>query len=114
MKGRHWLLISLLFISEIKAIFYNSDIRFYWLLDPEHSRLLCNILKDISTSIIIIVLCFYALRGAKDNILRFIISSLITLSFLDLIHLAINDMQGFVLPKIALALGINKIIGKYY
>lgn len=114
MKGRHWLLVSLLFISEIKAIFYDSEIRFYWLLNPEHSRLLCNILKDISTSIIIIVLCFFALRGAKDNISRFIISSYITLSFLDLIHLAINDMQGFVLLKIALALGINKIIGKYY
>jgi hypothetical protein len=114
MKGRHWLLILLLFISEIKAIFYDSDIRFYWLLNPEHSRLLCNILKDISTSIIIIVLCFFALRSAKDNIERFIVSSYITLSFLDLIHLAINDMQGFVLLKIALALGINKIIGKYY
>lgn len=114
MKGRHWILISLLFISEIKAIFYDSDIRYYWLVDPEHSRLLCNILKDISMSIICIVLCFYALKGAKDRMLRFIISSLITLSFLDLIHLAINDMQGFVLTKIALAIGITKIIGKYF
>jgi hypothetical protein len=113
MKGRHWILISLLFVSEIKAIFYDSEIRFYWILNPEHSRLLCNILKDVSTSIITIVLCFYALKGAKDNILRFIVSSLISLSILDLIHLAINDMQGFVLLKIALAFGITKIIGKY-
>jgi hypothetical protein len=113
MKSRHWLLISLLFVSEIKAIFYDSDIRYYWLLNPEHSRYLCNILKDISASTIIIILCFYALKGAKDGLLRFIISCLITLSFLDLIHLAINDMQGFVLLKIALSIGITKIIRQY-
>jgi len=113
MKSRHWILISLLFISEIKAIFYNSNISYEWYLVPDHSRFLCNILKDISTSIIIIVLCLYALKGAKDNLLRFIISCLITLSILDLIHLAVNDMQGFVLLKIALALGITKIFYKH-
>jgi hypothetical protein len=113
MKSRHYLLISLLFLSEIKAIFYDSDIRIEWYLLPNHDRLLCNLLKDISTAIICIVLCFYALKGAKDRMLRFIITALIVLSSLDLIHLAINDMQGFVSLKIALAFGITKIIGKY-
>lgn len=104
---RHVILLAMVPLSEIKAIFYNSDQEVSWYLFSDSKRYLCNVLEDYS-NIIIFGIVFYNLAFLKpDTITKQICLYLFILNALDFIHLGLYDMQGFVQTKIILAVIIT-------
>lgn len=65
LKLRHFLLLAMVPLSEIKAIFYNSDQKVSWYLFSDTKRYLCNVLEDYS-NIIIFGVVFYNFRNKKQ------------------------------------------------
>jgi len=107
LKPRHFFLLAMVPLSEIKAIFYNSDQEVSWYLFSDTKRYLCNVLEDYS-NIIIFGVVFYNLAFLKtDEITKQICLYLFILNALDFIHLGLYDMQGFVQIKIILAVIIT-------
>lgn len=106
MKSKHLLLLILIPLSEIKAIFYNSDLRVSWYLFSDKKRYLCNVVEDYS-NIIIFGIVFYFLTCQKNDIqTRNICAFLLILNILDGLHLGLMDMHGFIMLKLILAYGI--------
>lgn len=106
MRLKHFIILLLIPLSEIKAIFYNSDLKVSWYLFSDHKRYLCNVLEDYSNSIIFLVLFGYVAFDKLDNITKNIFSYLFFLNVLDFIHLGLMDMQYLVMAKFVLAYGI--------
>jgi len=103
MKSKHWTLFLIIPLSNIKALFYNSDLKVSWYLFSDNKRFLCNVLEDYS-NILIFGIIFYYLAFVKIDInIRKISLFLFVINALDLIHLGLMDMQFFIALKIFLA-----------
>jgi hypothetical protein len=112
MKSKHWILLLLIPLSDIKAVFYNSDLKVSWYLFSDNKRYLCNVLEDYS-NIIILSVVFYFLTFVKIDIkTRNICLFLFILNVLDLIHLGLMDMEYFIPLKLLLAFIILKICNR--
>jgi len=68
MRPRHLILLFLIPLSEIKSIFYDSDIKVAWYLFAEEKKFLCNVLENYSNMIIIGVV-FYFITFLKPDII---------------------------------------------
>lgn len=103
MRLKHIILILLIPFAEAKAIFYNVDKEVSWYLFSYHKRQLCMVIEDYSNIIILGVVFWYIYKETRDLILKQIALFLFILNGLDLIHLGLYDMQGFIIAKLALA-----------
>lgn len=106
MRSKDLILFLLIPLSEIKAIFYDSDMRVSWFLFSDNKRLLCNTIEDYA-NIIIFGVVFYFLAFTKpDFITKNICAYLFFLNALDLVHLGLYDMQLFIIPKLIVAYAV--------
>lgn len=112
MKSKHWILLLLIPLSEIKAIFYHSDLKVSWYLCSENERFLCNVLEDYSNILIIGTVFYYYLFVKQDLITRKIMLFLFVLTVLDLIHLGLMDQSYFIAVKLVLAFIILKVCSR--
>ena len=102
MKSKHLILLLLVPLSEIKALFYNSNLRVSWYFFSDKEKFMCNVLEDYA-NIVIFGIVFYFITFEKiDKITRNICLFLFILNALDLIHLGLMDMQYFVILKLVL------------
>lgn len=106
MRLKHIILILLIPFAEAKAIFYNVDLKVSWYLFSDHKRQICMVIEDYSNIIIFGVVFWYIFKETRDLILKQIALFLFILNALDLVHLGLYDMQGFILLKIILAYAI--------
>jgi len=106
MRAKHLILLLLIPFSEIKAIFYNVNMRVSWYLFSDHERQLCMVVEDYCNIIIFGVVFWYIYKETRDLILKQICLFLFILNALDLVHLGLYDMQGFIALKLFLAYGI--------
>lgn len=97
MKSKHIILFLLLPLSEIKSIFYKSDLKVDWFLFSDNKRFLCNVLEDYSNIIIIGVILYYYLFTIRDKISKQIIFFLFVLNALDLLFLGLMDNELYLL-----------------
>lgn len=113
MKSKYLILLSLIPLSEIKSIFYNSDIRVSWYLFSDNKRYLCNVLEDYSNIIIIGIVFYCSLFVKLDIVCKQILFFLFIINALDLVFLGLMD-NNFYLLKIIIApfiyaYGIRKV-----
>lgn len=106
MQKKHLILLLLIPFSEIKAIFYNVNMRVSWYLFSDHERQLCMVVEDYCNIIIFGVVFYFLAFLKKDKITVQIAMFLFVLNALDLLHLGLYDMQGFIILKLLLAYGI--------
>ena len=106
MQKKHLILLLLIPFAEAKAIFYNVNMRVSWYLFSDHERQLCMVVEDYCNIIIFGVVFWYLYKESRDLILKQIALFLFILNALDLIHLGLYDMQGFIVLKLLLAYGI--------
>lgn len=97
MKSKHIILFLLLPLSEIKSIFYNSDLKVDWYLFSDHKRFLCNVLEDYSNIVIIGVILYFYLFTKRDIVSRQIVFYLFILNGLDLLFLGLMDNELYLL-----------------
>ena len=97
MKSKHLILFLLLPLSEIKSIFYKSDLKVDWFLFSDNKRFLCNVLEDYSNIIIIGVILYYYLFTIRDQTSKQIIFFLFVLNALDLLFLGLMDNELYLL-----------------
>lgn len=91
MKSKHILLLLLIPLSEIKAVFYNSDLKIQYALFSDEKKYLCNVLEWYS-NIIIFGVIFYSLAFLKpDFVTRKIALFLFIINCLDFIFLGLMD-----------------------
>ena len=89
MKSKHLVLLLLIPLSEIKAVFYNSDLKIRYSLFTEETRYLCNVLEWYS-NIFIIAVVFYFLAFSKiDIITKQIALFLFIINALDFVFLGL-------------------------
>jgi len=112
MKSKHLILLLLIPLSEIKAIFYDSDLRVSWYLFSENERFLCNVLEDYSNILIIGTVFYYYLHVKQDILTRNIILFLFIINALDFVHLGLMDMSHLVWLKLILAFIILKVCSR--
>jgi len=87
MRAKHFLLLILIPLSEIKAVFYTSSIEVPWYLFTDKKKYLCNVVEDYS-NIIIFGIVFYFIAFLKlDLITRKIGLFLFIINFLDFIFI---------------------------
>ena len=94
MKSKHWFLLMLVPLSEIKAIFY-------------------KIVEDYSNIFIFGVIFFFLAFLTIDKLTKQIATYLFILNSLDLIHLGLYDMQGFIAVKLFLTAIITHYVFRY-
>lgn len=109
MKSKHILLLLLIPLSEIKAIFYNSDIKVAWFLFAEKKKFLCNVLEDYSNMIIIGVVFYFIAFLKNDLITRKICLFLFIINFLDFIFIGLMG-NSFYLLKIPISILIYNLL----
>ena len=112
MKSKHIILLFLIPLSEIKALFYNSDLKVSWYLFSEHKRYVCQVLEDYSNIIILSTVFYYLCFVKIDKKVKEIGLFLFIINVLDLIHLGLMDLQYFTPVKLLLAFIIFKICNK--
>jgi hypothetical protein len=66
MKSRHLLLLLLIPLSEVKAVFYQSDLKIRYSLFSDETRLLCNV-YEWYCNIFIVGVVFYFLAFIKPD-----------------------------------------------
>ena len=93
MKSKYLIILTLVPLSEAKALFYNSDLRVSWYLFSDNKRYLCNVVEDYSNIIIFGVVFYYMAFVRLDITVRKICLFLFILNALDLIHLELIEMQ---------------------
>lgn len=103
MKLKHLILILIIPLSEIKAIFYNIDKEVSWYLFSSHTRQLCMVMEDYCNVFIFGIIFWYIYKETRDIILKQISLFVFVLNALDLVHLGLYDMQGFIILKLLLA-----------
>lgn len=112
MKSKHWILLLLIPLSEIKALFYNSNLKVSWYLFSDNKRFLCNVLEDYSNMVIFGVVFYYLAFIKVDLRTRNISIFLFIINALDFIHLGLMDMQYFIPLKLLLAYIILNLCNK--
>lgn len=113
MKSKYLILLSLIPLSEIKSIFYDSEIRVSWYLFSENKRFMCNVLEDYSNILIIGIVFYYSLFIKLDIVCKQILFFLFIINALDFVFLGLMD-NNFYLLKIIIApilyaYGIRKV-----
>lgn len=103
MKSKHYILLLLVPFSEIKALFYNSDLKVYPSFFSAEKRYLCNVVEDYCNIIIFLVLFYFVTFIKIDRTTRKICFFLFILTILDFIHLGFLDMQFLIIPKLILS-----------
>jgi hypothetical protein len=112
MKSKHYILLLLVPLSEMKALFYNSDLRVSWYLFSDNKRYLCNVVEDYS-NIIIMATTFYFISYVKIDIMtRKICSFLFIINVLDIVHLGLMDLEYFTALKLLIAYFILQLCNK--
>lgn len=106
MRLKHIILILLIPFAEAKAIFYHVDMKVSWYLFSDHERQICMVIEDYANIIIFGVVFWCIYIETRDLILKQIALFLFILNALDLLHLGLYDMQGFIALKLLLAYGI--------
>jgi hypothetical protein len=104
-KSRYYLvLLSLIPLSEIKAIFYESDLRVSWFLFSDNKILMCNVLERYSNIIIIGTFIHYYLFVKRDMMINQIMLFLYIINAYDLLFLGLMDNAHYLwkLPLTAL------------
>lgn len=102
MRSKHLILLLLVPLSEVKAVFYNSDLKVKYALFSDNKKFLCNVLEDYS-NIIIVGVVFYFLAFLKPDFLTKQISLLLfIINALDFVFLGLMD-NLFYLLKIPLS-----------
>lgn len=113
MKSKYLILLSLIPLSEIKSIFYDSDIRVSWYLFSDNKRFLCNVLEDYSNIIIIGIVFYYSLFIKLDIVCKQILFFLFIINALDFVFLGLMDNNYYLLKIIIspfiYAYGIRKV-----
>jgi len=112
MKLKHYILLLLVPLSEIKALFYNSDMRVSWYLFSDNKRFLCNVVEDYSNIIIMSTVFYYITFVKLDLKTRNICLFLFIINVLDIIHLGLMDLEYFIALKLLLAYIILKLCNK--
>lgn len=113
MKSRHWLLLCLVPLSEIKAIFYNSELKVNWYLFSDNKKYLCNVVEDYSNILIFSIIFYFIAFLNIDKLTRQIATYLFVLNTLDFIHLGLYDMQGFLAIKLFITAIITHYVYRY-
>ncbi len=113
MRFKHYLLLSIIPLSEIKAIFYNSEMKVDWYLFSNHKKFLCNVIEDYSNILIFGIIFYYFIFVRIDDLIKNIVLYLFVLNALDLIHLGLMDMQEFIFIKILIAYFICRLLKRY-
>jgi len=103
MRSKHILLLLLVPLSEIKALFYNSDLKVRFSLYSEEKKYLCNVVEDYSNVLIYGVLFYYFAFSKQDINSRRICVFLFILNALDLLHFGLMDSSILVVPKLGIA-----------
>lgn len=96
-------MLLLIPLSEIKAIFYNSNLKVSWYLFSDDKKFLCNAIQEYSNIVIFGVVFYFLSKPKTDNWTRNIATFLFILNALDLVHLGLMDMQFFIIAKLILA-----------
>jgi len=97
MRSRHFILLSLIPFSEVKAVFYESDIRIRYSLFSDETRLLCNVFEWYS-NIFIIGIIFYFLAFLKiDFLTKQIALFLFIINGLDFVFLGLMGNYLYLL-----------------
>ncbi len=103
MRNRHLILLSLIPLSEVKAVFYQSNLKVRYAVFSDNKLYLCNILEEYS-NILIIGIVFYFLAFLKiDLITKKIALFLFIINALDFVFLGLMDNFLYLL-KIPLSL----------
>jgi hypothetical protein len=112
-KRKHIVLLLLIPLSEIKSIFYESDLRVSWYLFSDNKRLMCNVLEDYSNCIIIGVVFYYSLFVDKDLKTKQMLFFLFVMNALDFVFLGLMDNNYYLLKlplsAIIYTYGIRKV-----
>ena len=103
MRSKHLILILLVPLSEMKALFYNSDIRVYYSFFSQEKKYLCNVVEMYSNLLIFSILFFLFAFLKQDLISRKICLFLFVINLLDLIHFGFMDVPYFVIPKLCIS-----------
>jgi len=111
-KSKHWILLLLIPLSEVKAVFFNSNIRVSWYLFSNNKRYLCNVLEDYSNIIIMSTVFYYITFVRLDLKTRNICLFLFIINVLDFIHLGLMDLEYFTIVKLAFALVLLKLCNR--
>lgn len=85
MRIKHLILLLLIPFSEIKAIFYNSDLQIRAYLFTDKTKYLCNVLEDYSNMIILGVVFYFIAFLKHDLITKKICLFLFIVNALDFI-----------------------------
>ena len=103
MRSRHLILLALIPFSEVKAVFYQSDLKVRYAIFSDKKLYLCNILEEYS-NILIIGIVFYFLAFLKiDLTTKKIALFLFIINALDFVFLGLMDNFLYLL-KIPLSL----------
>ena len=113
MKSKHYFLLLLIPLSEIKALFYNSEMKVSWYLFSDNKRYLCNVLEDYSNMIILATIFYYLAFVKADKLVRKISLFLFIINILDIVHLGLMDMEYLTPIKLLLAYIITTLCNKY-
>ena len=113
MKSKHYILLLLIPLSEIKAIFYKSNLKVDWYLFSDDKKYLCNVIQDYSNVLIFGIVFYYLSFVRIDVKLKNICIYLFVLNALDLIHLGLMDMQYLVFLKLIIAYVICTLLKKF-
>lgn len=89
MRSKHLILLILIPLSEIKAIFYQSNIKVPWYLFSDKKKFLCNVLEDYSNMIILGVVFYYLAFLRNDLITRKICLFLFIINFYDFVFIGL-------------------------
>lgn len=103
MRSKHFILLLLVPFSEIKALFYNSELKVKYSFFTEDTKYLCNVLEDYSNIIILSVLFYLFALSKQDIISRKICLFLFILNSLDIVHLGLMDVPYFIILKLGFA-----------
>jgi len=96
------ILLALIPFSEIKSIFYESDLRVSWYLFSDNKRLMCNVLETYSNSIIIGAVLYYSIFVKKDLETKQVLFFLLIINALDFVFLGLMD-NNYHLLKLPLS-----------
>ena len=110
MKLKQIILILLMPLSEIKALFYNSDKNVDWYLFADHKRYLCNVIEDYTQIIVMGVILFYLAFIEIDNQTRKVVIFLFVVNAIDMLFLSLIDLQVVIILKLSTALLLTKWI----
>lgn len=102
MRSKHIILLLLVPLSEIKALFYNSDLKIQYSIFTDEKKYLCNVVEMYSNIFIFGFIFWFFVYSKQDMISRKICLGLFILNALDFLHFGLMDLPFLVLVKMGL------------